>query len=1049
MSKKRKERSEVGRTTDSSLVNPTTEAKFSAVLSYVLCHAKDDRRPYLRVQIYGQQFLGLLDSGCNVTVVGKFGWEILKGAVVLNETTQTKCTVASGHVCEVIGSLYLPITLENKTIVLLVLVVPSLPHSLILGIDFWSKMGLIPDLFSDSWCFRSEDPSVNTVQSIQASEHLKPDERRVLENFIETTFRDMPDKLGCTHIVEHEIRTNSPPIKQRHYPLSPVLQKQVNQELEQMLKDGIVEPSNSPWASPIVLVKKSDGTYRFCVNFKRLNEVSLPDAYPIPFVSTTLDKLRDARYLTTLDIKSAYWQIPLAESSKKYTAFVVPNRGLFQFKRMAFGLHSAAATWQRFIDRVVGVDLEQYCFVYLDDICICTPNFEKHIEVLTLVIQRIKKAGLTLNKEKCHFCKPELKYLGYLVGASGLMVDPEKVEAIVRIPTPRNVTEVRRIVGIAAWYRRFVPNFSTIVSPLTSLLRKNAHFIWDKSCDDAFESIKNCLISAPILACPNFEIPFTIQTDASDYGIAGVLTQVHEGNEKVICYVSRSLTKSERRFSTTEKECLAVLFAIEKLRPYVEGSHFTVVTDHYSLKWLYSIKDPVGRIARWTVRLQQYDFEIVHRSGRENVVADALSRSVPAIDSILDEVPEVIEDKWYKRTLKSIMSNPSKYPLWRVEDGKLFKKVNVKYPELNGDREWLVVVPKELRRELIQQCHDPPTSGHLGIHKTLCRLVSKYYWPKQKSDVARYIRHCQTCLQTKPEQKAPKGHMLSLSTTCSRPWQIVSVDIVGPLPRSSSGYCYIFSLLDCFSKFTLLFPMRNATAAKVTQLLEEQILLYGAPEKIISDNGVQFKSRLFREKAEEYDIQIAYTANYHPQANPVERVHRVIKTMLTAYVANKHTSWDKYLSKIGWAIRSSSHEVTKLTPNFIFFGRELNIVGKPNFPLAQTNESVDSRIRSESLKEVYKDVKQRLQKAYEARRHGYNLRRLDERFCVGQQVWRRNFVISDATKKFASKLAAKYVGPFVVKKVLSPYTVELQDEAGRNCGVWHAKDLKAHPPDHF
>lgn len=1021
----------------------------TSILSYILAHAKGDSRPYLTIRIYGIEMLGLLDSGCSTTVIGKYGWDVLKDRCKLQNSSLKSCTIANGSSCEILGSVTIPLHLREKVQLLEVIVVPSLPHYIILGVDFWLAMKIIPDLSSGEWCFRCDADLQAQVHAIEALDNLTPSQKEQLDSLIQYVFKDTGDKLGCTTMVEHVITTQSPPIKQRHYPLSPALQAHVNKELEKMLADDIIEPSNSPWASPIVLVRKPDNSYRFCVNYKKLNEVSLKDAYPIPFVSSTLDKLREAKYISTIDIKSAYWQIPVAKESRPLTAFVVPTRGLFQFKRMPFGLHNAPSTWQRFIDRVLGHDLEQYVSVYLDDIILTTATFSKHIEILQEVFRRLKEAGLTLNRDKCHFCKRELKFLGHIVTSSGLMVDPEKVEAVVQIPTPKTVSEVRRIVGLASWYRRFVPNFSSIVAPMTNLLRKHQPFVWTEECSKALTTIKNSLVSAPILACPDFSKHFYLQTDASDFGLGAVLTQMDDtAGEKVICYLSRSLTKVERRYSIVEKECLAAVFAIEKLRGYLEGTRFTLITDHFSLKWLFSIKDPIGRIARWAVRLQQYDFNIEHRSGRENVVADALSRTVPAIESItISNISPAQEDKWYSNMLSKVRDQPLDFPLWRVENDLLFKRAHQRYPSLNCGNEWLLVVPKHQRANIIGDSHNPPTSGHLGVHKTLNRISSKYYWPKQKSDVARYIRRCEVCLRTKPEQKAPVGHMLSLPSTSSRPWQMVSIDLVGPLPRSSSGYCYIFTLLDCFSKFILLLPLRAATASKITQLLEEQILLYGAPEKIICDNGVQFKSHLFQNKVDEYGISLAYTANYHPQSNPVERVHRVVKTMLSAYVADHHPSWDKYLAKVGWAIRSAVHDVTNLTPNFIFFGRELNIVGNSSDQPNSSGTNFDPLIRSEALKEVYNDVKGRLKKAYEARRHTYNLRRRDETFRVGQKVWRRNYVISDAAQKFTSKLASKFQGPFIVGKVVSPYTVELKDQSGKDCGIWHGKDLKSHPPD--
>lgn len=1012
-------------------------------MDYIIAHAQGDNRPYLKVEIHGREFLGLLDSGCTTTVMGKSGWNILKSICKLQQSSSPSCTVANGDTCEVNGFVRVPIRLRDRVRIFDVLVVPSLPHSLILGMDFWYQMGIVPDLHSGVWTFRSTKEDRVSINALEAMEHLTKDQQNILEKFIDETFKTMGHGLGYTSMVEHVIKTESPPIKQRHYPLSPTLQKYVNAELEKMLADGIVEPSTSPWASPIVLVKKPDGSYRFCVNYKRLNEVSEPDAYPLPFVSSTLDKLRDAKYLTTLDIKSAYWQIPVAESSRPLTAFVVPTRGLFQFKRMPFGLHNAPATWQRFIDRVVGVDLEQYVFVYLDDCVICTSTFEKHMEVLQEVIRRIREAGLTLNKDKCRFCRDELKYLGYVINASGLLVDPDKVEAILRIPTPRNVTEVRRIVGLASWYRRFVPNFSTLTAPLTALLRKNTKFIWDSTCEQALQEIKSHLISAPVLTCPDFNRPFTVQTDASDYGLGAVLTQLHDDGEKVVCYASRSLTKIERRYSTLEKECLAILHALQKFRPYIEGSQFTVVTDHYSLKWLFSIKDPVGRIARWALRIQQYNFEIQHRKGKENIVPDTLSRTVPIIEAI---TIDTTNDKWYLQMIRNIEQQPSKYPLWRTENGLLYKRGRLNYPDLTDGDGWLQVVPKERRTQIIRENHDPPTCGHLGIYKTLGRISQQYYWPSMRSDIAKYINHCRTCLETKPEQKKPIGLMLSRTPGLTRPWQLLSVDLVGPLPRSSNGNSYILSITDCFSKFSLFFPIRKMVATTIVKILEEQvILLFGAPNRILTDNGAQFESRVFKNLLKEYNIQHSYTALYHPQSNPVERIHRTIKTMLASYVKDNHRIWDKFLHKVSWAIRSAVHEATGVTPNFVMFGRELSISGTANQRLISTDRDICSP--NDSLLQLFKDVSERLKRAYKASEKTYNLRRRDEKFNIGQLVWRRNHVISDATKHFTAKLAAKYVGPFKVKTIVSTWTYELADETGKGQGIWHAKDLKAHPPD--
>lgn len=428
------------------------------------------------MSILGSTFLGLLDSGASCTIIGKSGWNVLKSFNVrLTKRPTISCTVANGEQCEVLGVISVPIQLKSVVKIVDIFVVPSIPHALILGLDFWRTMGIIPNLCNNEWTFSADPVCVHSVLLPQTE--LLPEQHFRLNKLLDQVFADGSSRLGCTHLVEHQTVTNSEPIKQRYYPISPVVQKSIHNELDMMLKDGTVESLTSPWASPIVLVRKKDQTYRFCVDFRKLNKVTVKNAYPLPMVSVTLDKLRNAHYLSTLDIKSAFWQIPMAEDSKKYTAFTVPNRGLFQFRRMPFGLCNAPAIWQRLMDRVLGSDLEPNVFVYLDDVAIVTEKFDKHVSVLQEVFLRLKAAGLTVSREKCFFCKFELKYLGYIVYRNGLHVDNDKVSAILNIPTPTTVSEVRRIIGMTSWYRRFVKDFSTLTSPLTRLLRKGARFV--------------------------------------------------------------------------------------------------------------------------------------------------------------------------------------------------------------------------------------------------------------------------------------------------------------------------------------------------------------------------------------------------------------------------------------------------------------------------------------------------------------------------------------------------------------------------------------------
>lgn len=1025
--------------------------KVKHFLDFILAHATGDDRPYVEVNIYGTRILGLLDSGANKTIVGKIGWKIFQNLGHQPKIDQShSCTVADGNNYKALGTVTVPMTLRNKTKLVECLILPEFPHTLILGVDFWKVMGILPNLFLDTWKF--DNPNNLVCSSVEISNTLSEEQRDNLKNLLDKYVKIDPKHIGCCKAVRHKIVLNNDvPIKQRYYPVSPVIQKHINAELDKMLEMGVVEPSTSSWSSPILLIPKKDKSYRFVVDYRKLNQVTKKDAYPLPYVNHILDRLRDAKYISTLDIKSAYLQIPMDEGSKEYTAFTVPGRGLFHFNRMPFGLTNAPATWQRAIDNILGPSFESSVFVYLDDVIIVTKDYENHIKILKEVFERLDKAGLVISVDKCQLVRSELKYLGYVVNSQGLAVDPDKVSAILNIQSPRNVSEVRSILGMTSWYRRFIPNFSSIVAPLTNLLKKNVKFNWNDKCEKSFCTLKETLSSAPILTCPNFELPFSVQCDASGFGIGAVLTQHTSNGEQVICYLSRSLTRNERNYSTTERECLAVIWAVEKLRPYLEGAEFEVITDHYSLLWLSNLKDPRGRLARWALRLQQFNYTIRHRKGKDHLVPDALSRTVPFIDCVNSNAVQY-DDPWYDKLKTKILDNPRKYASWKVIGQQIYKYVKNKYPELSDESEaWKKVIPKSLRPKILYECHDSTVSGHLGILKTYKRACLHYYWPKMKYDITKYVNKCTVCLASKPVQKKTCGLMRS-HPKVSRPWVMISTDLIGPLPRSSSGHRFLLVISDYFSKYSLLYPLRTATASKVTEILEKEIfLVYGVPKFILVDNGVQYKSKQFRKMVDGYGSKVIYNCYFHPQANPCERVNKVIKTMLISYIKNNdQKKWNANLSQIGCALRTCYHEVTGVSPYFANFGREMILNPEYHDKLDVNNLDFDySKLlpRSEAMQKLFADIKDRLMKAYTKQSFYYNLRRRDLQFNPGEYVWRKNFVLSDASKHFSSRLAPKYIGPFKIKTKVSYDVYELEDNSGKSLGRWHIKDLKRHPVD--
>ena len=437
--------------------------------------------------------------------------------------------------------------------------------------------------------------------------------------------------LGKSDLMEHEINTGDcTPIKQppRHIP--PHQREIIDQQLDELVANGRVEQSQSPWSSPVVLARKHDGTYRMCIDFRRLNQYTQKDAISLPRTDDVLEALGGAQWFSCLDLASGYWQMPVKEEDKPKTAFST-HRGQFQWRVMPFGLTNGPASFTRLMNLALSGLTWTHCLVYLDDIIIWGSTFEEHLHRLRLVFDRIQAAGLKLKPTKCQFLKREVTFLGHVVSGGGIRTNPEKVKAVETWPTPLDVKELHSFLGLASYYRRFIAGFSIIAEPLYKLCRKDTPFHWQQEQQSAFEELKHRLVSAPVLAYPDFNVgagSFILDTDASQHlGIGAVLSQLQpDGTERVIAYGSRSLNEHERNYCTTRLEMLALVTYVDHFRYYLLGRRFCLRTDHHSLTWLMSFKEPQGQVARWLERLQEYDYTIEHRPGRQHGNADALSR---------------------------------------------------------------------------------------------------------------------------------------------------------------------------------------------------------------------------------------------------------------------------------------------------------------------------------------------------------------------------------------------------------------------------------------
>ncbi len=895
--------------------------------------------------------------------------------------------------------------------------------------------------------------------------------------------------LGKTNMVRHTINTgNAEPIHQHPRRLPFHQKEQVHEMLQEMLDSGIIEPATSPWSSPIVLAKKKDGTLRFCVDFRRVNKVTKKDVHPLPRIDDTLDTLSGARWFSTVDLASGYWQVEVDPADREKTAFATPF-GLHQFKVMPFGLSNAPSTFQRLMELVLAGLQWSACLVYLDDIIIFSQTVEQHLHRLREVLGRLRDAGLKMKPSKCHFLRKSVSYLGHIISERGVETDPEKTRCVQAWPTPTSCEELRRFMGFASYYRKFVRNFAQIAAPLHSLTEKSRAWCWSTRCEEAFATLKQRLTSAPILAFPHFDQEFILDTDASGEGLGAVLSQVLDGQEHVVAYGSRSLTKAERRYCATRRELLALVWSVRHFRTYLLGRPFLARTDHNALKWLFQFKDPEGQVARWLEILAEFDLTIQHPPGQKHCNADGLSRipcnqcgqvepdKLPDGTDLVVSAASTTESNWLSgwnlQELQSAQredpdllrltgwletkSVPPEFPrfqsrrtqtLWSqrahllVKDGVLYRQWE-DVPGAGRNKHLQLLIPMDMVPTILRQLHDAPSGGHLGFTKTLEKVRARFYWPGQRRDVEDWCRACQTCASRKSPSRTRRAPLQS--ETAGFPLQRVAMDVLGPLPQTLSGNKYILVIGDYFTKWMEAFPMPNMEAITVAELLVNSFICrFGTPDQLHTDQGRNFEAKVIKEVCQLLGITKTRTTPYHPQSDGlVERFNRTLLNLLSMAASDNERNWDLQLPKIMLAYRTSVQESTRATPFQLMFGREVRLpvdvmYGNPS--PAQTSTSryaLDLRLHLDKSYENVRNhmgLQQRRQKTlYDRRIHGAPFR-LDD------QVWLHSPAVP---KGCAKKLHRPWQGPYRIVKVLSEVLFRIQrKDSPRKRLVVHFNRLK-------
>lgn len=897
--------------------------------------------------------------------------------------------------------------------------------------------------------------------SLCEKEHLLS----ILEEFHDIFDAGAPSsQLPVTHTVEHTIDTgDSAPIHSRPYRVSSTERNIIHTHVSDMLQRGVVKPSSSPWSSPVVLVKKKDGTWRFCIDFRKLNKITKKDVYPLPRIDDLLDCLNGSEYFSSLDLRSGYWQIPVAPSDREKTAFVTPD-GLFEFTVMPFGLSNAPATFERMMDTILQGLKWQTCLCYLDDVVIFSSTFEDHVDRLVEVLSRFRCAGLQLNSKKCLFGSRRITVLGHVVDRHGIHPDPKKVQAVQKFPRPTSLKQLRAFLGLCSYFRHFIPHFADIAEPLYSLLKRDARYQWTDAEDRSFHTLKERLTTEPVLGFFVEDAWTELHTDASDTGLGAVLVQKVNGVERVIAYASRTLSRPERNYSTTEKECLAIVWAISKFRPYLYGRPFTVVTDHHSLCWLSNLKDPGGRLGRWVLKLQEYDITISYKSGRQHSDADALSRlhpdthddsvpSAPYTTSPLSTVALDVEQRGDPLLLPLIqlLEDPDrpaprrlqrKAKLYTLHDGILYRK-NYR-PD--GNR-WLLVVPANLRGDIVRTCHDDLTAGHLGFLKTYSRLADRFFWQGMYRSVWKHVRACVSCQRRKHPAGLPPGHLQPLAPP-PQPFGRLGIDFLGPFPLSTRGNRWILVAVDHLTRYVETKAVPVDTAEEVSGFFLHRIVLrHGAPRTLLSDRGTPFLSAVVRALLAACSTVHALTTSYHPQTNGLtERFNHTLADMMSMYVSCDHANWDMVLPYVTYAYNTARQRTTGYSPYYLLYSRQPTTLLDTLLPCppgtAPPNAVADAIANAEEARQL---ARLRTFESQDEERSRYDARHRVVEYTVGDEVllWTPTRLPGRSTK-----LLKRYVGPYRVTRQLSPVNYEVTplvpppDRRSRGTEVVHVLRMK-------
>ncbi|GJR19633.1 putative reverse transcriptase domain-containing protein [Tanacetum coccineum] len=888
---------------------------------------------------------------------------------------------------------------------------------------------------------------ISATKEDDKSEGKQVEDVPIVRDFPEVFPEDLPG-LPPVRPVEFQIDLipGAAPVARAPYRLAPSEMKELSEQLQELSDKDFIRPSSSPSGALVLFVKKKDGSFRMCIDYRELNKLTVKNRYPLPRIDDLFDQLQGSSIYSKIDLRSGYHQLRVREQDIPKTAFRT-RYGHYEFQVMPFGLTNAPAVFMDLMNRVCKPYLDKFVIVFIDDILIYSKNEKEHEEHLKAILGLLKEEKLYAKFSKCDFWIPKVQFLGHVIDSRGIHVDPAKIESIKDWASPKTPTEIRQFLGLAGYYRRFIEGFSKIAKSMTKLTQKEVKFDWGEKEEDAFQLIKQKLCSAPILALPEGSEDFVVYCDASHKGLGAVLMQ----REKVIAYASRQLKVHEKNYTTHDLELGSVVFALKLWRHYLYGTRCTVFTDHKSLQHILDQKDLNMRQRRWLELLSDYDCDIRYHPGKANVVADALSRKEREVPLRVRALVMTISLDLPRQILAAQIEALKPENLKKEDVGGMIRTDIPKErlePRADGTlclngRSWLPCFG-DLRSVIMHESHKSKYSIHPGSEKMYQDVKKLYWWPNMKADIATYVSKCLTCARVKAEHQRPSG-LLVQPEIPEWKWDNITMDFITKLPRSSQGFDTIWVIVDRLTKSAHFLPIReNDPLDKLARLYLNRIVArHGIPASIICDRDGRFTSNFWRSFQKALGTDICMSTAYHPETDgQSERTIQTLEDMLRACVIDFGKGWVKHLPLAEFSYNNSYHASIKAAPYEALYGR------KCRSPVCWAEVGEAQLTGPELIQETTEKVvliKQRMQAAQDRQKSYADRKRKPMEFEVGDRVMLKVSPWKGVVRfGKRGKLNPRYVGPFKVLAKVGKvaYKLELPQELSRVHHTFHVSNLK-------